>query len=235
MESPTAQALRADAVVTEAKALKLPALGLGTIFHTRPFQCSTSVLRRPPPAYAPTAQTLPAEVAATPSRIMSPFKSRGLGLGTCAHVVPFQCSISVLLPLLVEKPPTAQTFRGDNPATPSSSLLLPGDGAGVCIHLLPFQRRTRTFEPVPLEYWPTAQALVPEMAATPWRLLSRLPGLGLGTCAQMLPFHLTMYEAMPVWPTAQTWSSEEALTALRMLVLVSGPGGSEMLQDEPFQ
>src|SRR5262245_28234565 len=48
----------------------------------------------------PTAQALPAELAATPSRTLV---APRLGLPTCAHLVPFQCRISVLFPAPLAK------------------------------------------------------------------------------------------------------------------------------------
>jgi AAA ATPase-like protein len=48
----------------------------------------------------PTAQALPAEPAATPSRMLV---APRFGLPTCAHLVPFQCRISVLSPVPLAK------------------------------------------------------------------------------------------------------------------------------------
>src|SRR5450759_3801434 len=90
--------------------LDLPGrLGLSTTLHCLPFQCSTSVLRKPLVSTEnPTAQMLLAEMAVM---LLSVLKlARGLGLATTFHVVPFQCSINVSwLKLLSVYLPTATT------------------------------------------------------------------------------------------------------------------------------
>ena len=109
----------------------------------------------------PTAQALPADVAATPDRLLP----AGAGLGTCFHALPFQAMISVL-GLLVEQPlqPTAQALLAEAAATPDRRLPA-GAGLGTRFHAEPFQRRISALLPVE----PTAQALLAEVAATPDR------------------------------------------------------------------
>ena len=117
---PTAQALVADVAATPVRMPPPAGVGLGTHFHTVPFQRRISVLqpRQVPARWSvyPTAQALPADVAATPLRKLS---GAGAGLGTRFHAVPFQRTIRVLLPA----EPTAQALRADKTATP---LKLPG-------------------------------------------------------------------------------------------------------------
>src|SRR5262249_53737185 len=95
---PTAQALPAEVAATESSLLLGAGLGLATSFQVWPSQCSIRVLSVLPVLYAPTAQASLAEVAATAFRPISANGPAGFGLGTCAHFVPFQCSISVFGP-----------------------------------------------------------------------------------------------------------------------------------------
>src|ERR1043166_576414 len=72
-----------------------PGLGLGTTDHALPFQCSVSVWLgvNCPLEYSPAAQTsLPLPVTALRLLVSVPT----LGLGTCDHALPFQCSVSVI-------------------------------------------------------------------------------------------------------------------------------------------
>ena len=62
--------------------------GRGTVYSD-----PISALSLNPEIVEPTAQALPAELAATPSRVAP---DPGLGLGTRFHAVPFHRSISVL-------------------------------------------------------------------------------------------------------------------------------------------
>src|SRR6185437_13172787 len=80
--------------------VKLPGLGVRTWSHWWPFQCTMRVLfgmMSPGEldwvAYSPTAQMSVAETAVTLLRMLLP--APGLGLATCAHAVPFQCSMRV--------------------------------------------------------------------------------------------------------------------------------------------
>src|SRR5690348_970968 len=95
--------------------------------------------------YVPTAQALPAEVAATPSRIISVTGPAGLGLAACAHFVPFQRRIRVLPAVPVKKSPTAQALPAEVAVTALSALSFPGAGLATWDHFVPFQRRTSVF------------------------------------------------------------------------------------------
>src|SRR5215469_4915794 len=83
---PTAQALAADVAATPAR---FPMSGHRTRRQDLPFHPRSSEW----PFCSPTAQALAVDVAATPLRV-SPERA-GFGLGTCRHVLPFQCTISV--------------------------------------------------------------------------------------------------------------------------------------------
>lgn len=65
----------------------------------------------------PSAQALPAELAAT-ARSGVP---AGAPVGTLLHLLPFQCTISALLP--VPAVPTAQAFLAEVAATATSAPL----------------------------------------------------------------------------------------------------------------
>lgn len=101
LASPTVQAPPAEVTATaprySASPWLAPGSGLGTRIHAVPFHRSISVLSLEPKIVEPTAQALPAELAATPSRVAS---DPGLGLDIRFHAAPFHRSISVL-PLLV--------------------------------------------------------------------------------------------------------------------------------------
>jgi hypothetical protein len=93
--SPTAHAFFAEVAATPPSSLAMR-FGLFWILHLLPFQCS--IRDRLP--QEPTAHALVAEVAATPySRLDCGLRraQRELGLGWTLHVLPFQCSIRVLL------------------------------------------------------------------------------------------------------------------------------------------
>ena len=126
-------------------------------------------------AEKPTAQALLAEVAVTPLRRVL-FPPCAGGLGTCVHLVPFQCRMRDWAALLMEKP-TAQALLAEVAPTPDRLLSSPGLGLTTCVHLRPSQCKTRVFAPGPLENSPTAQALLAEVAATPPRSL-KAPGWG---------------------------------------------------------
>src|SRR6266571_4409954 len=97
--SPTAQALVREVAATLKRAAPPAGLGLGTLVHPVPFHRAIRVVMTSPGplplSVPPTAQALLAEVAATPRRT-SGLGASGLGLGTCAHAVPFHRRISVL-------------------------------------------------------------------------------------------------------------------------------------------
>src|SRR5438046_1158077 len=80
---PTAQMSFADTAATALREwLDGPALGLGTILHCVPSQCSINVRLSYEPS-SPTAQTSLAEIAATALRIPAEF-----GLGEIVHNCP---------------------------------------------------------------------------------------------------------------------------------------------------
>ena len=74
-------------------------VGLGTRFHAVPFHRRIRLVPGPhPQLMSPTAQALPADVAATPLRKSAkPLLASGLGLGTRFHAVPFHRRIRVLM------------------------------------------------------------------------------------------------------------------------------------------
>ena len=65
----------------------------------------------------PTAHTSDRDTAATASRKL-PADPPGLGLATFAHVVPSQCSVSVVSVVLVPTNPTAHASDADVALTP---------------------------------------------------------------------------------------------------------------------
>src|SRR5439155_807196 len=106
------------------------------MLHAVPFQCSISVFTEW--LWYPTAQTLLAEMAATPDRLSD---VPVFGLATMLQLVPFQCSTNVWLvvPLLYE--PTAQTLLAEMTATPVRLLdaAPAGFGLGTTLQLEPSQ------------------------------------------------------------------------------------------------
>src|SRR5438105_3914447 len=84
---PTAQMSVEEIAAIACKRLSRPGtLGLGTMVHALPSQCSTSVCRAPIEPIAPTAQTLLADRAATPLSVLSPWSE--LGLATTRQARP---------------------------------------------------------------------------------------------------------------------------------------------------
>src|SRR5215470_12332363 len=127
---PTAQTLLAEVTAMADRLLKPPGLGAGTCFQAVPFQCRmrarlVSLARALPPMVKPTAQVLLAEVVPTPVRSLP---AAGLGLGTRAHLVPFQCRIRVWSLAPVLSSPTAQALLVEVAATSARSLQEPGLG-----------------------------------------------------------------------------------------------------------
>src|SRR5690348_3577353 len=181
---PTAQALLAEVAATASRSLVEPGAGLGTRVHLVPFQYRIRVLWVVPVAERPTAQALLAEVATTPVRELAVVAPPWLGLGTCAHVAPFQRKVRVRSTVPLSVKPTAQAFEVDVAPTAARSLVGPGLGLGTCVQVVPFQCRIRVWSSRPVK--PTAQASLAEVAATPVRALS-CAGLGLGTCVQTVP------------------------------------------------
>src|SRR5215475_12783210 len=108
----------------------------------------------------PTAQALPADLAATAdSEKVAPGTS---GVCTAVHERPFQCSSPLT-------PSTAQALLVDVTAT----LVSPSDAAGFAAlgvdtraHRRPFQCRARVCDWPPFEVLPTAHAFDAELAAT---------------------------------------------------------------------
>src|SRR5215471_9968726 len=86
----------------------------------------------------------------------------------------------------------------------------------------------KTWEGPPLLKSPTAQTLPTEGAATPRKKLALLPGLGLATCFQAVPFQCAMMVGWPmavvVAPTAQASLAEVAAAPSRV-ISVTGPDG----------
>src|SRR5688572_16308421 len=88
---------------------------------------------------------------------------------------------------------------------------------------------------------PTAQTSFAELAATPYGAFSpAVPGLGLGTIVQLVPFQCrikVVWSGPPLvaLPTAQTFEEEMASTPLRMLIRFPVLGLGTMLQLVPFQ
>ena len=120
----------------------------------------------------PTAHTLAAEAAETPSRNISVTGAGGFGLAARAHFRPFQCRIRVLPVVPTAYAPTAQTFPAATAVTAPSLPSCPGEGVVTRVHFLPFQRRTSVWDGEPGgEVSPTAQALVADTATTPVRSL----------------------------------------------------------------
>src|SRR5215467_9414719 len=118
-------------------------------------------------------------------------------------------------------------------ATPSSSLRRagpPGLGVGTFFQAEPFQCRIRVWKAMPLEYSPAAQTSPAEVTATLVRKLlwDALPGLGLGTRFQAVPFQcrIRVWKAVPseYSPTAHALPAELAATPRSWLVRVGPPG-----------
>src|SRR5579864_3164327 len=87
--------LLGDSALIEPRSLEaLPGLGVGTMLHCFPSQCSISDLKGPARGpYPPVTQILLAESTEIPSRALS--NPPGLGFVVMLQFVPFQCSISV--------------------------------------------------------------------------------------------------------------------------------------------
>src|SRR5215469_1784836 len=86
---------------------------------------------------SPTAQALPAEVAATAA---SEPPAGSAGPGTCLQAVPSQCPISGTAPVEVSVSPTAQALPEEVAATPYRTEPVPaGTGLGTCLQAVPSQ------------------------------------------------------------------------------------------------
>src|SRR5262249_12821191 len=122
-----------------------------TRFQDVPFQCSTSVWLAAPWALSPTAQALPAEAAATPSRMSLP--GPRFGPLITFQTVPFQCTARVRSTVPLEYWPTAQALCAEVALTPLSTLAPawpPGFGLCITFHEAPFQCSTKVLVAVPL-------------------------------------------------------------------------------------
>src|SRR5215831_1717334 len=131
-----------------------------------------------------TALMSPAETTAAPVKMLN--SGPGLGLGTTAQLVPFQCSIRVPLPLS----PTAHTSLLDTAAAPSSSAWGPVPlGLGMMLQVVPFQCSVSVWK-TPLPFWdaPTARTSLAATTVTPSRRLFCVLALGLGTTIHLRPF-----------------------------------------------
>src|SRR6266849_10250003 len=161
----------------------------------------------------------------------------GLGLGTALQLVPFHCSITVVvIPLMSVTEPTAQMSLAETAATPASR---PAEGLETAVQLVPSQCSIRVWAPFPVS--PTAQTSVAETAVAPRSSLSCAPaGLGLGTTVQLVPSQCRVRvcglakELGSANPTAQTSFAETAVTAVSWSV---GPmlGLGTTLHRRPFQ
>src|SRR5919112_1254914 len=96
---------------------------------------------------------------------------------------------------------------------------VPTFGTATFVHPVPERCRTKDRSPLPLLFHPTAQMSSGPAAATPSNELLKVPGLGLETIVQEVPFHrcirLLREVAVREDPTAH------ALVLLRASTLVS--------------
>src|SRR5690242_7120389 len=88
-----------------------PVLGLVTIFHAVPFQCSMTVLR---PSCAPAAHTLLPASAVTAC-------SPAAGADTRLHCWPIKCNVSAAWVVAPDTAPTAHMSEGETTAISVSS------------------------------------------------------------------------------------------------------------------
>src|SRR6266849_1219700 len=130
----------------------------------------------------------------------------GLGLGTALQLVPFHCSITVVvIPLMSVTEPTAQMSLPETAATPASR---PGEGLETAAQLAPFQCSVRVWAPLPVS--PTAHTSLADTAVTP--LSSFIgPMLGLGTTLHLRPLKCSIRVCRP---TPGTWDSPTAHTSV---------------------
>src|SRR5436309_11418790 len=140
------------------------------------------------------------------------------GLGTCVHWRPFQCRTSVWSAAPLVASPTAHALLLEVAAMPKSSLLCPGLGLVTVAHWWPFQCTIKVVILLLVKTSPTAQASLWEVAATLNRSLSLPvpPGLGLGTCVQVVPSQcrIRVWSPAPLEkkPTAQASLADTART-----------------------
>jgi hypothetical protein len=112
------------------------ALGLATILHEDPFQCSATVdvgLVVTAVRAMPTAHTSFFEIAATEARRLLPMVL-GLGVGTLAQLEPSQCWLNTCRMPAAVVPPTAQISFAETAETPVKTLTPPGLGLAAIFH-----------------------------------------------------------------------------------------------------
>src|SRR2546425_786645 len=140
-DSPTAQMSLAETMATPSRKLVCAlGLGLATMLHCLPFQCSMRVCETPLALEEfPTAHTSLVETVATAWSSVPTVE----GFFTTLHLWPFQCSISARLPPLVgRKEPTAHTSLVETAATPRRlPTTMPVVGLGTMLHAVPSQCR----------------------------------------------------------------------------------------------
>src|SRR5579864_5524956 len=198
--------------------------GVATMLQLVPFQCSVNG----PWSWCPTAQTSPAETAATATRPLLPC-GFGLGLGTTLQLVPLKCSITAVgwaenPPVGTPGPvPTAHTLAGDSAATVPT----PPErrcAAGIWLQLVPFQCRLTFWTVVLLVATnPMAHTSVAESAEIAPLLMLTPVKAGLDTMLQLVPSQCSTraFEEPPAKPTAQALSAAGAVTPVSALPLGS--------------
>jgi hypothetical protein len=163
-----------------------------------------------------------------------------LGLLTTFQLLPFHCSVSVSWrPAVVKKKPTAQMSLAETTATEFNWFVeVPGLGLETTLQLVPFQCRVSVCKTPLLELsaYPTAQMSLAEATATEFNWFLNVPGLGLETTLQLVPFQcsISVWLSLLAYPTAQTSLAETAATSFRTS---SDPtlGLETTLQLVPFQ
>jgi hypothetical protein len=126
--SPTAKQIRRLGHATPSKWLNdVPGWGEVMSPHADPFQCSTTLALVDG---KPTAKQLPVPGHATAVRIVL-VDPAGAGLPTVLHAVPFQRSVSPLLPAEPAQLPTAKQLFGAGHATPLRPAEFAPEGLGL--------------------------------------------------------------------------------------------------------
>src|ERR1700733_5329408 len=121
----------------------------------------------------PTAQALCRPVADTPNSPLRALPDE-LGLGTCVHAEPFQCSMTVThlgSQLSPRAMPTAQALLPRVADTATTCASPSGVGLGTTVQAWPFQCSIRVSSWPANPGAPTAQALREEVADPPFRTL----------------------------------------------------------------
>ena len=174
--------------------------GLGTTDQLLPFQDSARVCwkgaGRPVSKYEPTAVQAVAEVQETPNSLLLSSVPAS-GLGTTDHLLPFQDSTRVPLAGGVTRwcEPTAVQAVAETQDTLARSALRTFCGLGATDQVLPFQISVIGFS-LAVQHapkWPTAAQNAAVTQETPNRKLTwPVPGLGLGTIDQAVPFQVSI-------------------------------------------